>query len=271
MKTSRMLITVLFISVFSSFSASPVFSDSPKPDNTHRGLKGSGLPGKTVFDLAHAEIFSPVKTGPLHYSSFYKRIKRSGEDVYINTDPVTSKSLEGVDTYIIAGPSMELAPDEIAALKDFVNNGGNLLVLLHISGPVARLTENFGIIVSNFVISERDGAINGQSQDFYVTRFSKHPVTDGLKKIAVFGTWGIMARDGARLAAVTSEKAWADINRNRTFEEGEPVQSFGIVAVNEFGKGKVVVVADDAPFANRFIGEADNKKFAENVIRWFKR
>ncbi|MFQ5441307.1 MAG: DUF4350 domain-containing protein [Thermodesulfobacteriota bacterium] len=224
---------------------------------------------KAAFDLAHNEIFSPLVEGPLHYSKFYKMIKKSGASMAVNKKALTPGSLSEFDAYVVAGPSKDFSPGELTELREFVNDGGSLLVLLHISGPVARLTEQFGIVVSNFVISEHLNTIKNKSQDFHVRDFSPHPVTRGLKEIAVFGTWGLMTEKGGAVVAKTSEKAWADLNRNRDFDKDEPEQSFGIIGVSEYGEGKVVVVADDAPFANLFIGMADNSKLARNIVRWF--
>lgn len=233
-------------------------------------MKAKAPAPTTLFDLAHSEIFSPVKDGPLNYTSFYDMLKLSGEEVGVNREPVTPARLARIRTYIIAGPVQSFTAEEVSALESFVKKGGNLLVLLHISPAVAQLTNSFGIIVSNFTIGETTGLIEGKSQDFFVTNFGAHPVTSGLEKIAVYGTWGLMANEPAMTVAATTAKAWADMDRNRQFDKGEPRQEFGIVAVNAFGKGKVVVVADDAPFANRFIGQADNRRLAENIIRWFR-
>lgn len=226
-------------------------------------------PAKVVFDTSHGEIFSPVKKGPLHYSDFTATIRKTGAKVSMNAEAISLKALEGVDTYIIAGPSKPVSRDEIAALSLFVQDGGNLLVLMHISPPVAQLTESFGILVSNFVIAEHEGTIKGKSQDFYVAKMIEHPVTAGVGKIAVFGSWGLMAEGEASVLASTSEKAWMDLNRNRAFDHGEPIQSYGIVAAANSGAGKVVVVADDAPFANKFMKEAGNRRLAQNIIAWF--
>lgn len=234
------------------------------------GVKAKGAAPTAVFDLAHSEIFSPVKQGPLNYTTFHDMLKHSGEEVGVNREPVTAARLARVNTYIIAGPVAPFSSEEIDALGKFVEKGGNLLILLHISPAVAELTGAFGILVSNFTLGEVTGLIDGNSQDFFVTSFGAHPVTAGLEKVAVFGTWGLMAEEGALTVAATSPKAWADVDRNRKFDKGEPVQEFGIVAVAEAGKGKVVVVADDAPFANRFIGQGDNRRLAENIIRWFR-
>ncbi len=254
-------------------SAALFFIAALRPAPLSHAARPDGEPGarKTVFDLSHGEIFSPVKDGPLNYSSFYGMIKSSGQDVSVTYEKATKPELEGVKTYIIAGPSRSFSEQEQGVLRDFVKDGGNLLVLMHISRPVAMLTKSFGIIVSNFVISEASDLISNESQDFYVSRFAAHPVTSGLKKIAVFGTWGLMAEGNASVVASTSGKSWADINRDRKFDSGEPVQQFGIIGISGFGKGKVVVVADDAPFANKFIEEADNRRLSENIIKWFMR
>ncbi len=251
------------------FTAAPVFTavSAGKAENE---LKVRAKKHYTVaFDLAHKEIFSPLVDGPLHYSKFYKMIKKSGASVGVNKMALAPGTLKGFDAYVIAGPSKKFSPGELIELREFVHDGGSLLVLLHISEPVARLTEQFGIIVSNFVISEHRGTIKKKSQDFYVKNFYPHPVTKGLKKIAVFGTWGLMPERAGAVVAKTSKKAWADLNRNREFDKNEQEQSFGIIGVSEYGEGKVVVVADDAPFANRFITKADNRKLARNIIRWF--
>jgi len=223
-----------------------------------------------AFDMAHNEIFSPENNGKLHYSTFYKGFKKAGARTSVNHRLVTQEIIKDLDAYVIAGPASPFITPEIMTLQGFVHDGGSLLVLLHIASPVARLTESFGIILSNFVISEKENTIEGKSQDFFVTDLAPSQVTKGLKKIAVFGTWGLMAERNARVVARTSPKAWADLNRNRTLEKNEPVQSFGIVAEKKFGSGRIIVVADDAPFANAFIKRGDNAKLAQNIINLFK-
>lgn len=254
-KGSRILTLAAFIAAaaISFFTAGDLFAKDAK---------------KAVFDLSHSEIFQPSE-----FSSFTEVLKKSGREISYNKEPITKKSLEKAGIYVMAGPSQAVGPDEILALQGFVNKGGSLLVMMHLSSPVARLTESFGIIVSNFVVGEESDLIKGQAQDFYVTRFDdKHPVTHELKKIALYGTWGLMPKSpNARVVAGTSEKAWADKNRNRAHDKDEPVLPFGVIGVAEHGKGKVVVIADDAPFIDKFIGEAENRKLAANVINWLKK
>ncbi|MFQ5737037.1 MAG: DUF4350 domain-containing protein [Thermodesulfobacteriota bacterium] len=264
----------IFVPLFLNAPASSKLPEAARLKNSRPATSVPDLEAAmhgTVFDGSHGEIFSPVNNGELDYSGFYDMLKASGAQLSINKGPVTTKTLADAGTYIIAGPTQKFTHAETGALHTFINNGGNLLVMLHISSPVAQLTESFGILVSNFVISEQTDLIEGLSQDFYVKRFAPHPVTRGLKKVAVYGTWGLLAQGAAKEVATTSDKAWADMDRNRKLDEGEPVQKFAIIAVATYGAGKVVVVADDAPFANRFLDEADNHRLAGNIIEWFGR
>lgn len=256
---------ILFLLIFSLIIAAPCGAEA-----TAGKKPVSAGPNRVVFDLSHGEVFTPTEAGPLNYSIFYNTFKEQGWDVGISKERISAKALKGVKTYVIAGPMKEVDDAEIEALHIFVKKGGRLIVLLHISTPAAQLCESFGILVTNFVIAEPQDNIEGASQDFYVTRFVKHPVTDGLSKVAVYGSWGLMSGDhSAKIIARTSDKAWADTNRNRSQEPDEPVQEFGIIGVSEVGKGKVVIVADDAPFANKFINTVDNGRLAENIIGWF--
>ncbi len=266
---------IAVVLVFALLGPSPpiyssILVDAKKPE-VRTPFKGIGDTGfRVAFDRTHDEIFSPVGDGPMDYSTFYEVLKELGGEPFLNSSGVTQDVLSRVDLYVIAGPAKEFSHAEFQPLSKYVYEGGNLLVLMHISSPVARLTEVFGIIVSNFVIAEDAVQIGGKAQDFYVTRFKEHPVTKGLKKVAVFGTWGLMTEGRATVLASTSEKAWADLNRNHRFDDGEPVAVFGIIAVSDFGLGKVLVVADDSLFANGSIGEADNMAHVRNIIGWFK-
>ena len=246
------------IAIAAVAASGPVWAESLAPSRT------------TAFDRSHHEIFSPVEDGPLHYSSLHDAFGRLGP-VSLPVGPITEESLRGVGTYVIAGAATELTADEVRALGDFVDRGGSLLVLLHIAPPVARLTESFGIVVSNYVLSERHDTIASNAQDFRVSNLAEHPITKGVSKIAVFGTWGLRAEGAAKTVAATTHDCFVDMNRNRVKDEPEPAGVFGVVAVAERGGGRVVVLADDAPFANKFLSEADNRVLLDNVVAWLTR
>ncbi|MFQ5328932.1 MAG: DUF4350 domain-containing protein [Thermodesulfobacteriota bacterium] len=231
---------------------------------------GSALAGGVLFDTSHTVVFQPQSEESLGLKSFLSLFEKSGRKVSIGDAALTEKRLASIDTLILPGPMRPFEKDEIDLIDSFVRGGGSLIVLLHISSPVARLTEKFGIIVSSMVISEHENLIKEQSQDFFVKDIKAHPVTKGVHSIALLGTWGLLAEDGATIIASTTERAWGDSNRNRVFDEGEPMVKVGVVAVAEPGKGRVVVIADDAPLANAFLDMGDNLTLAGNIVEWVK-
>lgn len=93
-----------------------------------------------------------------------------------------------------------------------------------------------------------------------------------MEKLAVFGTWGLRTREAgsASIVAKTSTQAWADLNQDRTLNQGEPQESYGIVAISSFGEGKVIVCADDAILINKFLKIGSNQQFEKNIISWLK-
>jgi hypothetical protein len=155
-------------------------------------------------------------------------------------------------------------------IVDYVRGGGNLLVFLHIAPPVAPLCKEFGVLTTSGPIVESVHIIEGNPGNFRVMNIEDHPVTRGVESIAVFGSWGLgRFEDDVEILAATSPGAWIDFNGDRVYQDGEFRDTYGIVAVRKYGKGKVVVVADDAPFIDQFFEEGDNRRLAGNIISWF--
>lgn len=220
------------------------------------------------FDVSHRVIFQPDSDKKLGLKSFVSLFEQRGDKVYIKAPDFNGAKELRPDLIVLPGTMKQYSPKEIDQIESFVSDGGNLLVLLHIAPTLARVTERFGIILSNAVISETENLIDGKSQDFYAKDIVPHPVTKGVSSVALYGTWGMMAEKGAKIVAYTGDKAFMDFNRNRVRDKDEPGMKVGLVAVSEYGSGKVVVVADDAPLANAFLGMGDNLKLAENIVSW---
>ena len=224
-----------------------------------------------VFDMGHGEIFSPDDGTPSSYTGFYYQFYGKGFDVAVIDTPIISGSLSGADALVAAGPMRDFNEQEILEIKNFVKDGGSLLVLVHIFPPVNALAQEFGISISGNVTAEGENQIKSSPQDFFVRDFEDHPITKGIKQIAVYGTWSVTSKEPSRTIAWTSGSAWSDVNRNRIFDRDvEKTGRLGIMAAAEYGSGKVVVIADDAVFIDMFMNEGDNRQFGENIITWFK-
>ena len=57
-----------------------------------------------------------------------------------------------------------------------------------------------------------------------------------------------------------------DGNGDNAFDTSDPQPPYGVVGVATIGSGRVVVLGDDAIFANIAIDTNDNAKFLDNLL-----
>lgn len=226
---------------------------------------------KAYFDMGHHEVFSPNNGDPSSYTELYFKLQEQGFEVDVVMDaPLTSDVLSDADLLIIGGPMIEFSSQEIEDIRGFVREGGNLLLLVYIFPPVNDLIEDFGIVSSTYIVYDIENQVNISPRNFYLTDFETHPITDGVERMAVFGSWAFTSSEPANVVAWTSDRAWLDTNANRVFDmDYEELGRLGVVAVSEYGGGKVVV-ADDSVFVDEFVVVGDNRVMRDNIISWFK-
>ena len=240
-------------------------------------------PPTVLFDQGHGQHFVIGNNGELDLSKLAGVFRDQGWEVKSANKPFTADLLRNAHALIISGAFKRLTPQEIAVLKDYLNNGGQIAIMLHIGSPVARLLNALGIAVSNGVIRERGNLIQDNPTDFLIKDLSAHPLTKGVESIAFYGTWAIDAPLPANSIARTLPGAWIDLNGNKTFDKpvfqefngrkrqvsGDVTQAFTVIATGQVGRGQFVVFGDDAIFQNRFL-TGSNEQLARNLATWFK-
>lgn len=223
-----------------------------------------------LFDEGHGQAFVISKDGKLHLSKLADILKKEGIKVSSSNITLSPELLSNFQTLIISGPFKPFSKEEIDNLVNFVQAGGKLFVMLHISQPAKELFEKFGLTITNGAVSEKEDLATGKNTDFFVKDFLPHPITKNIKKFAVYGSWGLVSENkDVKLIATSSINSWIDLNRNGVYDEGEPKGPFGIVATGELGRGTFVFFADDAIFQNSFINDA-NLELAENLAKFLK-
>ena len=226
-------------------------------------------PPVVLFDQGHGQHFLVDQDGPLNLTQFGQVFKEQGFEVRAMADRLSERNLHGIAALIISGPFKPLEPEEIGAIIKYVEEGGQLCVMLHIGMPVLDLLTKLGVAVANAPVHEQDRIINANPKDFYVDGLPDHPLTKEVDRIAFFGTWPLNTGQGANVIAKTGPKAWVDLNRDGRLGPGDAEQEFQVMVTGQRGHGHFVVIGDDATFQNRFFVDG-NRKLAENLANWFK-
>jgi uncharacterized protein DUF4350 len=221
-----------------------------------------------LFDQGHGQRFLIERGGDLDLSLFAGTFRDLGHQVSISTDALTGKLLDGVDILLISGPFRPYSPEEIETVARFVEHGGALCLTLHIAPPLSALLYRLGIDHSNGVIHEEEGTIEGDPLNFRVTRLESHPLFEGIQQFTLHGAWALLdTRTGVHSIARTSPSAWIDLNGNGGFDPEDARQSFTVAVAGEAGKGRFVVIGDDAVFQNKFLKD-DNLTLGHNLAAW---
>jgi len=110
-----------------------------------------GLQGKEILvDQSKKEVGHP--TG--NYKKFYRRLKTSHR-FSVNKDMLTAEKLQGVDLLIFAGPREMFSSEEFMTIKNYISQGGSVLVLLGEGGEdkggtnLNYLLEDYGMSVNS--------------------------------------------------------------------------------------------------------------------------
>ncbi len=221
-----------------------------------------------LFDEGHRQQFLAGRTGDLDLSRLAAAFQEAGFTVRVSTGPLDVRSLRSVQALVISGAFAPLSPTEINAVGAFIASGGRLAVMLHIGQPVQGLLEQMGISYSRGPIHEAENLIGGRQTDFSVVRFERHPVTEGLRSLSVFGCWALRTQNpAAKIIARTGRQAWLDSNGDGRHTPGEPLGSEGMLVSGGLGRGQYLVFGDDAIFQNRFVAQ-HNGELARRLAAW---
>lgn len=224
-----------------------------------------------LFDQGHGQMFTIDAEGPLQLSQLASLFQKTGSKVRASDTPLTPDQLSGVDVLVCSGPFRPFTQEEIETVLSFVERGGRLLLMLHIAPPAGDLLHALGLDFANGVVREQDQIIDNNPLDFYVSDLTGHPVTEGLERFAIYGSWVLRVDTAtAEVLAYTGPRAWVDLNRDEKLGVEDAVQPFAVAVVGTRGKGSFLVFGDDAVFQNRFLVK-ENLTLAKKMVDWVLR
>lgn len=246
------------------------------------GVKEPGFPigqgPRLLIDAAHSNYH--IATG--RFAPFAQLARNDGFVVGENTAPLSLESLSGVDILVIANAKSQqdgsaFRPEEIGALRTFVQQGGSLLLIAdHTPYPsaVQELARAFSIHFQDVyaedggrgLFSRRNG---GLGQD---------TLTQGIDQVRSFAGSAFTV-DGPHRPLLIMQRGWT-IQHMIDSGLSAKASAEGLLqgAVFAFGAGRVAAFGEAAMFTAQTVDDhavgfhakhaTGNKQWILNLLRW---
>ena len=224
-----------------------------------------------LFDEYHATWKPSILTDVL------SDLENKGYNTSFSNEKISSSLLSGYDVLVLIIPFRYFHDDERAAVEEFVKNGGGLIIFgehggymdqKDISNKINSISSIFGIEFNSDVVEDSEKNIEGITCHSVITSFKRHPVTEGVQ------TAGYIC--GCSLTLNSSATALA-FGNSTTVADGKTGRDVVVLAVAEYGKGKVLAIGDtdflggaNTPgYEDRdFLSFGDNRTFVMNMFQW---
>lgn len=179
------------------------------------------------------------------------------------------ETTEANDTLaVILAPAEPYTTAELTTLRDFVTNGGTLLVADNF-GTTTNSPPYGNTVLDAVGASARfDGALLRDEQNYFraptlpiASNVSTHPYTDGVSTLTL--NYATAVDPGtADPIVTTSSVAYLDRNQSGSLDGTETVGHYPVVTVETVGNGSVVSIGDPSLFINSMLEQEDNAAFA---------
>ncbi len=204
------------------------------------------------------------------YSSFGRTLTSCGHRVDVfNPGPISVENLKDYRVLMISLPLKKFSGDEVAALEDFVKNGGGLFLVgdegnwKGFKDIINSVSDKFGITFNDDEVHDPTDSI---AESYSVIHTMKpHPIVDDVDKFVIYGGCSLNLSSDAQPVATGDDDTFST---KEYYKAGEYPP---VLAVSEVGGGRVVCIGDGSLFRNRFINEFYNKQLALNIVDWLSK
>ncbi|XP_077496004.1 intraflagellar transport 52 [Amblyomma americanum] len=226
-----------------------------------------------LFDSSKNELFS-VGDG---YKVLQRRLKSMWQ-VHSGNSQISSDALSGTDVLVLGGPRQKFTETEFSALREFVTQGGRLLVLVGEGGErrfqtnINFLLEEFGIVVNSDAVVRtayhkyphpKEALISDGVLNRAVTRALENTALDadssnnrGLTFVYPFGATLNIAKPAVALLSTGS----------CSFPVARPVCA---LYIGQKGvAGRIVVLGSCHLLADQYLDKEDNSKVKDVLFHF---
>lgn len=227
------------------------------------------LPNKVLFDQGHGQHAFIDRQGPGDLSEFARLLQDQGLQAVASNAPLSNESLAGCTAVVISAPLAPLTNPELASLGKFMQQGGQLCLLLKVAAPASPLLQSLGLAASNNTINELNHLPEESPSNFEVSHLLPHPLTRDLRHFRLHGALALDTAEEANVIAKTGPQAWIDLNGNGQRDRQDAQQPFNVVVGGQYGRGRFVVFGGETLFHNQLLS-GENRRLAENLANWLR-
>ncbi len=244
-----------------------------------------------VFLEGHGER-NPFREANHDYSMLATELASRGYTVESLNLTRSSSVPENTDVLLLASPKVPLLPGEVEILREYVDNGGNLLWLADPEQAIDGLDllgDHLAIEFLPGIIVDPNSQLMGLDRvDFaLVGDYPRHPVTQSLASLSLFPQAQALAFHGEdswqhQVFLQSSERSWNETGRLRgeifngdDDDESNGPLDLGITLARsqhnddgELFEQRIAIVGDADFLANRYLGNGSNLDIGVNLLNW---
>jgi hypothetical protein len=215
--------------------------------------------GRRGFDMKNVEEAEGV--------SRFAAVLRDAVDLR-NAVP-TAETLAGATSYVLYAPVLPIGDPDAAAIEAFVIGGGRCLLVVFEPMQLRPLLRRLGLTITRHHLRDETATVLGDSRAFYARAVGGLPLVAGIERVAVSTAPALKGPAGrTTVVLATSPNAYVDRNRNGVHDEPGPRIAAAVGIVVQWGKGQVLVLADEMILANQNFVPSLNRPLGERVAQW---
>ena len=250
----------------------------------------SDTPKKVYFLTGHQERDIQNTSDAGGYSLIAQTLRKENYQVSTFNLSVTDTIPSDMSVLVVAAPRHALSPEETERLRNYVANGGSLLILLKpgIADPLNGLLADYGIVLHDDLIIDPSRSFFGDIVTPLVDHYTFHQITKDLTGLtSVFPTARSIEKAetqpkewNTQCLATTSNSSWAETDYHEKqvkLDKDERKGPLGLAVVVEpstpgTGKGRLVVVGDADFVSDQLLktvrGGVSNVDLFMNTVGW---
>ena len=234
-------------------------------------MKTSRLMGLVIILVVFVSLaaiwFYPSVQAFMASNTMWNGINKFSKEFNVqNIDSFAALPVAPKQDVLIAVPYVPYTTDELAQMKQFVENGGKL-VMMDDFGYGNSFLEYAGIPARFDNTPLLDPLFNYKNEYFpRILDFNESVASNGVKVIAFNHGTALSGVSQSQALAWSSSMSFLDTNQNGNLDPGETQGPFVVAASISLGEGTVDLVSDSSMIMNAAAGSNDNNAFVNYLM-----